>query len=311
MKEKNRLGIVIINYNGAADTKFCLNSLGQANLQNLEVFIEIIDNGSTLTNYHLLQESIKELTSKSKKNLKIHVERSEDNLGFTGGNNLGIRNLLSKNVEYILFLNNDTFIEKNMLKVLVNVLKQSQTIGIVSPKIYFAPGYEYHEARYHEKDLGKVIWYAGGLIDWRNVYFSHRGVDEVDRGQYDLAGTTDFITGCAMMIKTEVLAKTGIFDERYFLYLEDADLSMRVKTAGSVLFFEPKALMWHKNASSSDKPGSPLHVYYQTRNRLLFGFTYATFRTRVALFRESLRMLGDDLRKQAVLDYYFGKLGKK
>lgn len=310
---QDKLGVVILNYNGAADTLSCLASLASSNLQNLKLFIELIDNGSSSQSIRLLSAKTPELIKlfKSKK-INFHLERSEHNLGFTGGNNLGIKNLLTKDVDYILFLNNDTQVDKEMLRILVEVLKQRKVLGMISPKIYFSPGFEYHKELYRENDLGKVLWYAGGIIDWKNIYFSHRGVDEVDRAQYDLGSATDFITGCAMMIKTEVLAKAGLFDERYFLYLEDADLSTRVRNLGYSLYFEPKAIMWHKNASSSDKPGSPIHVYYQTRNRLLFGFTYASFRTKMALWKESLKMLwSDSVRRKAVLDYYFGKLGRK
>ncbi|MBI5122239.1 glycosyltransferase family 2 protein, partial [Candidatus Roizmanbacteria bacterium] len=133
----------------------------------------------------------------------------------------------------------------------------------------------------------------------------------IDSGQFNKSEPTDFVSGCAILIKRAVIEKIGMFDPKYYLYLEDVDLCERAKRAGFKLWYEPKAVLWHKNASSSGKPGSELHVYYQTRNRLLFGFRYAGFRTKIALLKEAVKMLlKDKTRKQAVLDFFLGRLGK-
>ena len=143
------------------------------------------------------------------------------------------------------------------------------------------------------------------------MYASHRGVDEVDQGQYDNSEETDFITGCCMLIKREVVEQVGFLDNNLYLYLEDLDYCMRVKQAGCKLVYEPTAKLWHKNASSSDKPGSKLHQYYQTRNRLIIGMRYASIRTKLALFKESFYHLRQGgVKKKAVLDYYFYNWGK-
>src|SRR3989344_360711 len=104
----------------------------------------------------------------------------------------------------------------------------------------------------------------------------------------------------------------GMFDDKYFLYYEDADLSMRIKKKGFKIVYVPSSIIWHKNAGSAGGSGSMLQDYYITRNRLLFGFRYAPFRSKLALFRESLSLLfrGRQWQKCGVIDFYLGKLGR-
>lgn len=241
----------------------------------------------------------------------IIIDNSDDNRGFAGGNNWGIKKALKVGAEAILLLNDDASIEKSTIHLMKETLFSDQKTGVVVPKIYFYPGFEYHKDRYKKEDLGKVIWYAGGEIDRKNVMGIHFGVDEIDRGQYNKRKEVEFATGCAMMIKREVLEETGLFDERYFLYLEDMDLSIRIKKSGYKIIYEPKAIVWHKNAQSSGV-GSGLHDYFFTRNRLLFGMKYATLRTKFALIRESGRILvnGNEWRRKGVIDFYLRNFGK-
>jgi hypothetical protein len=156
-----------------------------------------------------------------------------------------------------------------------------------------------------------VLWFAGGVIDWDNMYAFHRGVDDVDKGQYDSMYDTDFITGCSMFIKSEVFEKVGLLDEKFFMYLEDVDFCLRARKKGYRLLYIPKSVIWHKNAGSTGRPGHDLHDYYFTRNRLLLGVRYAPLRTKFALFRESIKYLmkGPDIRKNAVADAYLGHFG--
>jgi len=136
----------------------------------------------------------------------------------------------------------------------------------------------------------------------------------VDHGQYDTTEEISFATGCCMMFKGDVLKKVGLFDDQYFLYFEDADLSERVKKAGFKIYYAPKAVLYHVNASSSGGAGkgNQLQDYFITRNQMLFGMKYAPLRTKIALLRQSLRLLvnGREKQKQAIGDYYLGRLGK-
>jgi len=296
-----KIAIVTVNHNSASDTKNLLKSLQKIDKENIDLHIFLIDNGSK-EKFHL-QSHDKNIT----------LTRTEENLGFAGGFNLGIRQALNKNVEYILIINNDTEVYPDMLQKLLSGFNAGpDLIGVTVPKIYFAKGHEYHKDRYKENELGKVIWFAGGSTDWANIKSIHRGVDEVDHGQYDTNESIEFATGCCMLFKKEVLEKVGLFDERYFLYYEDADLSERIKKAGYKIYYIPRALLTHINAASTGGPGNTLHDYFLTRNQLLFGMTYAPLRSKIALLRQSLRLslTGRPNQKKAIQDYYLHRFGE-
>lgn len=295
------ISIVILNFNGKSDTLDCINSFHK-NAISYNASIIVVDNGSR-------DDSVSAIKSKFP---EVIVLENNTNLGFSQGNNVGIDYAIKQGATYILIINNDTLLDKNLFKELLKVIKSDNLIGIAVPKIYFAKGFEFHKDRYKKDELGNVIWYAGGIMDWNNVIGFHRGVDQVDRGQYEKIEETTFATGNCMFVKKEVFEKIGFFDKRYFLYYEDNDFSMRVKKAGFKIMYSPKACIWHKNASSSGGSGSSLQDYYITRNRLLFGMRYAPIRARLALIRESFKLLatGRIWQKRGVLDFYLNKLGK-
>lgn len=295
-----KVAVVILHYKGKKLTFGCLKSIGKVKKDGFEVMTLVIDNHSP--------EPIDKIPKNFKETFLI---KNKANLGFAEGNNVGIKQALKKKADFVFMLNNDTVLDREVLVQLVKVLSLNEKTGLAAPKIYFAPGYEYHRARYKSSERGRVIWYAGGSIDWQNVLASHRGMDEVDRGQHDKIEETQFISGCAMMVKREVFEKIGFLDKRYFLYLEDAEFCLRAKKAGFALFYAPKAKLWHANASSS-KVGGSLHDYYLARNRILFGLKYASWRTKLALFRESLRLLftGRPWQRIGIRDYYLGKFGQ-
>lgn len=292
-----KVSVIILHYNSLQNTLDCIESLQKIVVpKGTQIEIIVVDNGS-------------------KENIKyrgVKIIKNKENLGFAEGNNVGIRYALENGADFVLILNNDTYVEKNFLEELLQVGKQDNKIGILIPKIYFAPGFEFHKDRYEKNELGRVFWYAGGEIDWANVIGHHRGVDEVDRGQYDKIEETETATGCCMLIKREVFEKVGLLDDKYFLYYEDNDLSMRAKKKSFKIMYVPASLIWHKNAGSAGGSGSMLQDYYITRNRLLFGLRYAPPRSRFALFRESLSLLikGREWQKRGVLDFYLKKLGK-
>ena len=160
---------------------------------------------------------------------KITVIRNSRNLGFAQGNNIGASAAIKTGADLVMLLNNDTKVDPNLALELAKGLDQAD---ITVPKIYFYPGQEFHHDRYKPSDQGKVIWYAGGHIDWDNIMGIHHGVDEVDQSQFNVSHEVEFATGCCMMIKRKVIDKIGLFDPRYYLYLEDADFSVRARRAG-------------------------------------------------------------------------------
>lgn len=240
----------------------------------------------------------------------IVVDNSKDNTGYSGGNNKGLRQALAGGAEAVLILNDDTKVDKSFISEITKASNDKEA-GLIAPKIYFYPKFEFHKDRYSPKELGKVLWYAGGTIDWNNCLGVHRGVDEVDAGQYQQQEETGFATGCAVLITREVFEKIGLYDEEYFLYLEDLDFSVRAQKAGFKIVYQPKAIVWHKNAQSGGFK-SGIHDYFFTRNRLLFGSKYASPKTKFALLRESARIFlkGNNWQRKGVADFYLGRFGK-
>lgn len=295
-----RIAIILVNWNGKNDTLECLVSLGKLKAPSSKLKVIVVDNGSTDDSVAVIR----------KKFPNVEIIETGKNLGFTGGNNVGIRRALEHGADFVWLLNNDTTADKNALKALIDAFADRH-VGIAGSKIYFAPRREYHKERYDESEHGKVLWYAGGLIDWENMYASHRGVDEVDKGQYDKIEETGFITGCSMMVKKDVFEKIGLLDEKFFAYLEDLDFCLRAKDIGYTLMYTPSSIVWHKNAGSS-AVGSDTHQYYMTRNRLIIGMRYAPIRTKFALVREAIRRLftASPVVKRAVWDWFLGRYGE-
>lgn len=294
-----KVAIIILHYLGKEFTKLCLESVEKLKIDGLELEVMVVNNNPK-----------EDLTNLKKKFPQFTFLETGKNLGYAGGNNFGIKRALRDGADYILLLNNDTTVDKNLIIELVKIAADRKA-GVVGPKIYFAKGFEYHKGRYQQSDLGKVIWYAGGIIDWPNVNGFHRGVDEVDNGQYDQQESTDFVTGCAIFIKRAVFEKIGLFDERYFLYLEDLEFCQRAIRAGFKIVYAPKAIIHHFNAGSS-RVGGELHDYFITRNRLLFGLKYAPLKTKFNLIQESIKLslIGRPWQKKAIRDYFLKKFGK-
>ncbi|HEX7017962.1 MAG TPA: glycosyltransferase family 2 protein [Patescibacteria group bacterium] len=300
----DHISIVIVHYNTDKDTRECLDSLEELEAKNFKYHIIVVDNAS--------KEPLK-LTHKQLEN-NVELLRSESNLGFTGGNNIGIRHAINThNSDYILLLNSDTVVTPDFLEKLYKYAETEPEIGLVNPKIYFAKGYEYHKNSYAKAELGSVLWYVGGSIDWLHLLSFHRGIDEVDRGHFDSIQETDFATGCCVLIKREVFEHIGPLNERLFLYSEDVDVSLRAQRAGFKTMLCPSAVIWHKNAGSSQGAGSNISVYYQTRNRLYIGLKYGTWRAKWS----ALRLIGDKLlngtkiERKAVQDLLTRNLGKQ
>lgn len=296
-----KVAIVIVNWNGHKDTSVCLRSLEKLRRNTVEVLTIVVDNGSTDDSVAILARDFPKVTL-----LKLDTNR-----GFTGGNNVGMTYAMKLGADYVWLLNNDTIVDPEALSLLDAF--EEDSVGIAGSKIYFAPGHEFHKSRYTKRERGRVFWYAGGLVDWDNVYASHRGVDEVDHGQYDQRTETPFVTGCSMMIDRRVIESVGMLDDAYYLYLEDLDFCLRAKRAGYRLMYQPTSVIWHVNAGSSGGAGNPIHDYYITRNRLLLGMRYASLRTKIALLREGGTFLFGTNRekRQAVGDFFFMRWGKR
>lgn len=298
-----KVAVIVLNWNRHRETIECLKSIRELRIVNCELWVYVVDNGST--------DGCVDKIKNTNEKLNIQIIQNKQNLGYAGGNNVGIRQALKDGADFVVVLNNDTIVDKNLIIEFLKEAQENPDAGIFSPKIYFAKGFEFHKNRYSKKDLGRVIWAAGGDLDWNNVYGANHGVDEVDSGQFEKEREIDFATGACMFVRREVFEKVGFFNEDYFLYFEDVEFCERVKRRSFKILYAPNSFLWHKVAQSSGI-GSGLNDYFTTRNRLLFGLKYAGLRAKLALVRESLGLLaaGRYWQKRGVVDFYLGRWGK-
>jgi len=202
------------------------------------------------------------------------------NKGYAYGVNLALKQALSQSYTEFTVLNYDTFVNSLFIK---NIKLRFQSADAFGGKIYYAHGYEYHKDRYQKNDLGKVLWYAGGEIDWNHATVKHLGVDEVDKGQYNELAKTNFIAGTLFAFNKKVVERVGWWDEGFFLYYEDTDYSVRIKKKGFELIYDPRIVMWHKNGGTTGGAGSKFQEKTQSRSRLRFGLKHAPWRTKIHL----------------------------
>ena len=235
------ISIITINYNGLNDTCALIETI--PNNDQLEVIV--VDNASKN------QEA--ETDTISQKYPHVKVIKSKKNLGFAGGNNLGIKAAQGK---YLFFINNDTIFKEFNVQALINRLESSPTIGVVCPKIRFAWG-------------NNPIQFTG-YTPLTKITVRNRsiGFGEEDQGQYNTPHPTPYAHGAAMLIKREAIDKTGLMPECFFLYYEELDWSMMFTRAGYQIWYEPQCTIYHKESQSTGQ-NSPLRTYYIARNRLL------------------------------------------
>jgi GT2 family glycosyltransferase len=242
-----RVAIVICNWNGREDTRECLSSLERLNYPNYEIIL--VDNGSTDGSAQIFRESYGEEP-------RIRLLELEDNLGFAGGSNSGIAQGLRSGASYILLLNNDTVVDENFLTELIKAAGSDGEIGIVGPKVY-------------QFGRDNTLESAG----CRGISFLAqpvlRGNGQEDQGQYDQEAEVTYISGCSLLIKSEVIDAIGLLDPDYFAYFEDWDWNLRARRAGYRILYVPGARIWHKSSRSTGWK-SPRYYYYHTRSRLLF-----------------------------------------
>ncbi len=247
MKTYPKVIITILNFNKCMDTIECIDSLEKINYPNYEIVL--VDNGSKDNSAELFK-------AKYSSNPKITLLINNNNLGFTGGNNLAIRHFIKGGVDYFLLLNNDTVVEPGFLTQLVNVAEADDKIGIVGPKIY----------KFGSND---ILFCAGTkTIPFFGQPFL-RGNGKKDDGRYDKVKAVDYISGTALLIKKNVIERIGLLDEKFFAYFEDWDWCIRARKHGFKCVYVPDAILWHKGSSTIGFK-SPLYYYYMTRNRILF-----------------------------------------
>ncbi len=236
---KIEVSIITINYNGLEDTCALIETIPFND--NMEVIV--VDNAS----------NNQEAETIAKRYPQVKVIRSDRNLGFAGGNNLGIQAAQGK---YLFLINNDTIFKDFNIQALIDRVESSPNISIVCPKIRFA----------WDNNLIQFTGYSRlSTITIRNYAI---GFNEFDHGQYNNAHATPYAHGAAMFIRRDIINKVGLMPECYFLYYEELDWSMMFTRADYQIWYEPKCTIYHKESQATGL-NSPLRTYYLTRNRLL------------------------------------------
>ena len=258
------VAFVLLNWNQTDLTLACLRSL--ACLDYPEKRVVLVDNGSMPVSLEAIESEFPDLV----------LLRNKRNLGFTGGNNVGIQRALADGANYVMLLNNDTEVAPDMLRLLLDFAEADEGIGVVGPLIYYF------------QDPNR-IWSAGGLVDPRTGSALSPGEGQVDDGQR-VPVQVDYVSGCALLIKARVIEDVGLLDDRMFIYYEEADWCARAREAGYQIWLVPEANVWHK-ISMEARALSRRYVYLMTRNRLLY------LRNRGASWQRLLRVIvGLDLR---------------
>ena len=241
----NTVMVFILNYEQLQLTSDCIESLLKSDFRDIDVVV--LDNGSRVDASAVLQSRFP----------SIAAFRSERNLGCAGGRNFGIRHFLKhSDAAYLFLLDNDTVVDARAVGELVRLVKQDTGIGIVSAYLY-----------YHDRP-DTIHMGGGGFITWwKGVFHGLRQGEKRREGEFERE--VDFVPGGLVLARREAVRKAGVFDERYFIYLEDPDWCFRVKRAGFRMVATARASILHR-VSTSVGMESPLFYYYRTRNRLLF-----------------------------------------
>jgi len=239
-----------------------------------------------------------------------------ENLGFAGGNNLGINHAMEYGADYIWLLNNDAIADSEALSEMVKALEHDPAAAMAGSKIYYY-------------DSPDTIWYAGGGWEKGRLRVRQRGAGKVDKGQYDTAGPVDSLSGCSLLARVAALKKIGLLDTGYFLYWEDTEWCARARELGFRVLFVPSSRVWHKISGSVGNL-SAIQYYYHIRNGfyflhrfdrqslprfVLFSLTFAAvsvLKGNVQVVQGMARGYLDYLRgKRNRIEYAFDKKGKR
>jgi len=238
------IAIITLNWNRAADTIAFLDSAFQQTLKDIHLIV--VDNGST-------DQSVEQISARFP---QAEILVNPENLGFAKGMNTGISHALEQGMEYIFIANNDTILAHDMLERLVKLAQTGQA-SVIAPIIFYASD-------------PKRIWSAGAGRNHLTLEVSND-----QRGESIASLKTDpyeveFITACGMLVHHSCFETVGLFDERFFMYYEDSDFSLRVRRAGYHILVDPQAHMWHKVATSSGGSDSPSERYWMARSSLIY-----------------------------------------
>lgn len=240
-----KVAVILINYNGKKYNDACIASVLDS--KGVEPQVIVVDNAST-------DDSLELLTGKWGDNPHVSIISLKKNTGFSGGNNAGICRALEQGYHYILLLNNDTEIDASAIQKMAAC--QKETESIIVPKIFFA-------------DRKDIIWCAGGCLTPVIKKAIQRGNGCKDTGEFNKSGYCSLANGCCVLLTDKIIQKTGLLDERFFLYYEDTEYSMRALEKQVKIYYCHEAVVYHKVNGSTGGNDNPDNAYYITRNWLM------------------------------------------
>lgn len=237
-----RVSVIVINWRLKEETVECLRSVEQSSVQCRMI---VVDNGSGDGSVEYIVQHCPQ----------AEVIALPSNCGFAVACNQAIwLALRDATCEFIMLLNNDATIHPQAISELLRTAQANPEAGILGPKVYY-------------RDRPDVIWYAGARR--RMLLASDTGRGHIDRGQFNQVRQVDYVFGCALLIRRHVFEQIGVFDEQFFLYLEDLDFSLRVQRAGFALLFVPHAHVWHAG-SASTADNHEWRMFHLMRSSVLF-----------------------------------------
>jgi GT2 family glycosyltransferase len=293
------VSVVVLNSRPPDDCLSCLASLRNASLAGLNVIV--LDYGSSAQSLAAIRSALP----------GGQLIQLQENRGYAGNNNVGLRLALDQGAAWILLLNEDTVVAGDCLEHLMRTAESDPAIGVVGPMVYHA-------------DEPDVIQSAGGQLDATWCANLH-GRNQVDRGQFGTEREVDWVSGCAVLVRRALVEQVGLLDERFFIYWEEVDWCVRARRHGWRVVHVPAAKIWHKGVQRVYRP-HPSVTYYSTRNRLMFlAKHHAPWRAWVACWSETLRTLTSwtirpkwrsmrghrDAMWQGVRDFFRGQSGMR
>lgn len=244
--------ILIANWNGKQTTLECLESIRRITYRPYRTLV--IDNASSDGSPEAIREA----------EPAVEVLVQQQNLRYAGAMNAGMRYALAQGAGCVVVMNNDVIVDPGLLSHLVAATARDPRVGLVAPKIFF-------------HDTPTQIWYAGGKISFWTGTMAHRGIRDVDRGQYDRPEPTDYATGCCVLATRALIERVGMLDPSYYMYAEDADWSVRAGRAGFTVVYEPRAVLWHRVSVSAGGHLSRFKLWNKFRGNLQFFSRHASW----------------------------------
>lgn len=234
--------IIVLSWNGKEDTLECLSSLHKLDYPNFETVV--VDNGSSDGS----DEAVQVLFP------SVRLIQTGKNLGYAGGNNVGIRFAMSRGADYVWLLNNDTTVDSQALAALVETAEANHDIAFVGSKVFL----------YHQPNL---FWCVGGIINlaaggWTDVV----GMNQEDKGQFDGITDINYVAGCSLLARTAAISEIGLLPEEYFLYFEETDWNVAAQRKGYRTVLAPASVVWHKYEDTGTY--NERFIYYSFRNRI-------------------------------------------